>query len=309
VMEHDLRFKTLIREFFADFLRLFFADWAAKFDLERVEWLDKEVQSDPPDDSLHILDLVAKVPARESPAAEPTLVVVHIEIESADRTTRIEPRLPDYYYRLRSTHQLPILPIVIYLEVGLDGIGIRTVADSVLGFTVATINYLYVGLPALDAVQYLEGENYLGVALTALMKVPKERIRWLGREANRRIRESPLSEKRRLLLLKCLNEYLPWDEETRDDYESLVRDDKSGEVQVVKNIIVREAEERGEARGIAKGEHLGQVGLLTALLERKFGPLPSAVAMRLENLPPARVREIALTYAGASSLADLGLGE
>jgi hypothetical protein len=58
-MDHDPHFKKLIREFFADFLRLFFADWAAKFDLERVEWLDKRVQSDPPDGELHILDLVA----------------------------------------------------------------------------------------------------------------------------------------------------------------------------------------------------------------------------------------------------------
>ncbi len=34
-MDHDQRFKTLIQEFFADFLRLFFADWAARFDLSK----------------------------------------------------------------------------------------------------------------------------------------------------------------------------------------------------------------------------------------------------------------------------------
>lgn len=40
-MDHDQRFKTLIREFFNDFLLLFFADWAARLDLSSVEWLDK----------------------------------------------------------------------------------------------------------------------------------------------------------------------------------------------------------------------------------------------------------------------------
>jgi hypothetical protein len=32
--------------------------------------------------------------------------------------------------------------------------------------------YLYVGLPALDAVEYVQGESWLGVALAALMRVP-----------------------------------------------------------------------------------------------------------------------------------------
>jgi hypothetical protein len=37
-MDHDQRFKTLIREFFADFLHLFFRDWAARLDLRRA-WM------------------------------------------------------------------------------------------------------------------------------------------------------------------------------------------------------------------------------------------------------------------------------
>ncbi|NUQ61342.1 MAG: hypothetical protein HUU20_02570 [Pirellulales bacterium] len=39
-MDNDQRFKTLIRQFFVDFLLLFFADWAARLDLSRIEWLD-----------------------------------------------------------------------------------------------------------------------------------------------------------------------------------------------------------------------------------------------------------------------------
>jgi hypothetical protein len=62
-MDHDQRFKALIREFFGDFLRLFFAPWAERFDLGSVEWLDKEVFPDHP-----------KVPATSStssPACAP----------------------------------------------------------------------------------------------------------------------------------------------------------------------------------------------------------------------------------------------
>lgn len=61
--DHDQRFKALVREFFPDLLRLFFGEWAARFDLSHVEWLDKELTPDPPDGERHILDLVAKVRA------------------------------------------------------------------------------------------------------------------------------------------------------------------------------------------------------------------------------------------------------
>ena len=93
-MDHDQRFKTLIREFFDSFMYLFFADWATKFDLTNVEWLDKELYPDPPEGSEHILDLVGKVTRQTD---EESLVLIHIEIESPDRTTNLKPRLPAYY--------------------------------------------------------------------------------------------------------------------------------------------------------------------------------------------------------------------
>src|SRR5271166_905269 len=127
-MDHDQRFKALIREFFADFLRLFFADWAARLDLESIEWLDKEVLPNPPEGERHLLDLVARLGVKQ-PLSQPEesdnlLALVHIEIESQDKTTQLKPRLPAYYIHLRDTYHLPVLPIVIYLKVGLDGIGI-----------------------------------------------------------------------------------------------------------------------------------------------------------------------------------------
>jgi hypothetical protein len=45
--DHDQQFKTLIREFLREFIRLFFPEWYERFDLEKVEWLDKEIFLDP----------------------------------------------------------------------------------------------------------------------------------------------------------------------------------------------------------------------------------------------------------------------
>lgn len=170
-MDHDQRFKALIQEFFGDFLRLFFNTWAERFDLEHVEWLDKEMLPDPPDGKRHQLDLIARLNAKQPIEGQNVekpdewLALVHIEIESPDQTTSIKSRLPAYYVSLRQKHQLPVLPIVLYLKVGLDGIGIDTFEERFWELCPLKFTYLYVGLPRLNAVEYVRGDNWLGVAL------------------------------------------------------------------------------------------------------------------------------------------------
>ena len=55
--DQDQRFKVLLQEFFAEFFQLFFPDWLARFDFTRVDWLDKEAFSDPPQGERPYLDL------------------------------------------------------------------------------------------------------------------------------------------------------------------------------------------------------------------------------------------------------------
>ena len=91
--DHDQRFKSLLKAFFAEFFQAFFAAWADRFDFSRVDWLEQEVFTDPPRGQRRSLDLVARVPLRPGvppPATAtgepadcwPTLI--HIEIESRD---------------------------------------------------------------------------------------------------------------------------------------------------------------------------------------------------------------------------------
>ena len=115
--DHDQRFKTLLRECLPEFFDLFFPDWAARFDFTGTEFLEQEAFLDPPQGEKRSLDVVAKVPTREAvpdPAgreADHWLVVIHIEVESADRTTEIRPRMWQYYEFLRRQHRLPVLPV------------------------------------------------------------------------------------------------------------------------------------------------------------------------------------------------------
>lgn len=164
--DHDQRFKTLIQEFFAEFLLLFFAVWAERLDCSKVEWLDKEVFPDPPQGDRSVLDLVAKLPARQAIPGYPPddnqtwLALVHIEIESPDKATVLRPRMYEYYTALRKRHGLPVLPIAIYLKVGMKGIGIDEYEEHFWELRPIRFEYLYVGLPALDALEY-PGERQL----------------------------------------------------------------------------------------------------------------------------------------------------
>ena len=98
----------------------------------------------------------------------------------------------DAYGQLRRKYGLPVLPIALYLRVGLDGLGIDFYEEHFWELRPIRFEYLYVGLPGLDAVKYVQGENWLGVALAALMKIPAEQVAWLGAGAFKR-RRSPIS--------------------------------------------------------------------------------------------------------------------
>ena len=94
-----------------------------------------------------------------------------------------------YYEQLRRRHGLPVLPIALYLRVGLDGIGWDVYEEKYWDHRLVSFAYAYVGLPGLDGEQYVAGEHLLGVALTALMRVPPARRAEVHAEALRRLAE------------------------------------------------------------------------------------------------------------------------
>ncbi len=291
---HDQRFKTLIREFFGDFFALFFAEWLDILDLSRTEWLEQELMPDPPHGPAYVLDLVAKVRSRQAfppwhdPENPEWLIAVLIEIESKDSSTSIRDRLPVYAANLRAKLGLPVLPIVLLLNTGFDGIGRFSYTLKLHDLVLEHSEYLYVGLPALDAVQYLEGENWLGVALSALMRIPPERVAWLGAEALRRLAGAPLETGKKRLLGECVQAYLPMTEVQRNEFKALLKSEAYTEVRAM-NVTVYE---EGIEVGLQKGEAIGFVkGRIEAMLELKFGDAGTALMPRVRPLVQIHVLE------------------
>jgi hypothetical protein len=298
--EHDQRFKALLREFLGDFLELFFPERAAGLDLKHVEWLDKEFFINPPQGDVLLLDLVARLPVRA--AGQAALALLHIEVESREAVTAIRRRMFDYYSVLRRDHKGPIMPIAVYLRVGRDGIGVENYTENFGELEVLRFQYLYVGLPALEAERYVAGRNWLGVALAALMRVPPSRKVWLRVEALRRILlECRENDYRRLLLQECVEAYLQLNEEEQQQFEQLLHTEPYKEIEPM---MVTTFE-----KGIAKGREEGRREVARLLLERKFGPLSAGVAARLAAWPAERLDELILAVNDAPSLHALGLAE
>jgi hypothetical protein len=198
---------------------------------------------------------------------------------------------------------LPVLPIGVFLRVGLKGVGKDVYEEKFWELQPVRFEYLYVGLPALDAVEYVQGDNWLGVALAALMKIPHERMAWLGAEALRRIQEAPLTEQQRFLLGECVQAYLPLEEDQQREFDRLVATETYKGVQAMNVTWYEKGMEKGIEQGIEKERRES----VQELLEERFGAISGRVLARLEAFPVQQLPALRKAIVKAQSLHELGL--
>ncbi len=314
---HDPRFKRILQEFFAEFFWLFFPTWAPRFNFGDIEWLDKELLSDALRGESQFVDVVAKlptlqaVPGPDGRSVESWLALVHGEVEAADKVAPLRRRMFEYYEPLRRRHDVPVLPMGLYLRVGLDGIGWDAYEEYFWEHQLVRFNYPYVGLPALDGEEYVRQDNWLGVALAALMRVTKERRIALAGEALQRLVHCPENAYRRTLLCECVSAYLPLDDDQLGQLTAMLRNHPDPGVRSMEISLLDHAEQQGELKGKLKGEvegvEKGQRELLREQLETRFGPLSPAAQARLANWPADRLTQLGRALLSAAALAQLGL--
>ena len=78
-LKHDQIFKTLIKEFFQEFMFSFLPDIAEEIDFKSTEFLEQEFFTDINRGRKKLLDLVAKVRLK---TGEEEFVLIHTEFES-----------------------------------------------------------------------------------------------------------------------------------------------------------------------------------------------------------------------------------
>ncbi len=300
--DHDQRFKRLIRMFLAELFEAFFPHRHGRFDFAGTTWLEQEVFLNPPQGERRVIDLVARLPLKPRPG-EPVgtqeLALIHIEIEAEETSVPLRRRFFDSYQALRRNHDLPVLPIAVFLRVGLDGTGVLSYEEKFDELTVLTFTFEYVGLTALDAEAHLNSVNMLAVALSALMRAQRSRQAELAGQASIRVTESSLDVAKKYLLFDCIQAYAPMDEAERQYFDQLLRTPPYQGVQA----MVKTYSDLAEERGVLKGEQQAA----KRQLEKRFGPLSVGVQQRLAALPLERVQQISDALLTAKSLRELGL--
>lgn len=290
-MSHDQRMKDLLSAFFEAFLLLFYPDVAKRLDFSRVKFLDKETFTDIPEGEQRRSDLVVEVYTLEG---EPEIILVHIEVEYEWRS-HFPKRMFDYFTLWRWRYRLPIFPIAIYLTSGRGGMVREQFVERVFDQVVNVFTYNAVGLPDLNADDYLALDNPLAPALSALMKTSR-----LGKVAQKfqsllAMVRSGVDEARLTLLTNMLETYLTLDEVEQETFKALVEAPEGKEVQMVVSVY----EERAALRAERK--------LLLRLMERKFGALPESIRAHMQAISDVEVLDqLADSILTAQSLEEMG---
>ncbi len=272
----------------------------------------------PPQGEKRQLDLVARLKLRPGAplpreGVNDLAALVHIEVESRASASAFRPRMFDYYVQLRRETGLAVLPIALFLRVGLDGIGWDTYEEWFWERPVVRFEYAYVGLPALDAAAFATGENLPGVALSALMRRPADRRYELHAEGLKRIAASRENDFRRFLLAECLEAYAELDEAETERLRALLQTDAYLEVEpLMKTTYERGIEqgiERGIERGIEQGIELGELRSALRLMKAKFGELAPEVRQKIETLSSEALVQLQLDLLTVQSIEQLKLEE
>jgi hypothetical protein len=305
--DHDQRFKTLVQECLGEFLMLFLPELIERLDLTATTWLPQEIFPDPPAGQRRYVDLIAQISLRPSVGVPPPnaprqqVLLLHIEVESADTVEPFRERMFHYYCDLSRKLRLDVLPVAIYLQVGLEGRGRDTYERRLWDRTPLRFEYDYVGLPALPGEEYLHSGNSLGEAWSALMRWPREGRLQAALAALEQIAASEENGWSRLLLAECVQAYAPLEDSQRMELKPLLDEPERGVRTMIKT-WTEEAREQGQKIVLERWRR----GLLLQLASR-FGPLSESVQQKLTALSMDQLEALSEALMTAQSLQELGL--
>ena len=284
---HDHLFKSLFRALFRDLLLLVDAQLAAWLSPDsEVEFRDKELIPDSPKEEHRTVDLLGAIPDPMGGCR----FLIHVEIERK-AGKEIGQRLWDYSIRLRGQCPEPSVSLVVFLRGGPPGAVWQTHVEETAGLEVARFRYLSFGLSRLPAEQLLARPEPLAWGLAALAKpgaLGRARVKF---EALRTIANAKLRQHHRLLLMNCVETYLPLKGRDAEEYASLTSAQKSPEMKAMQMTWADRIEAKGVKKGLATGLEKGRKQGLKLGLEKGIERGSMAAADRLRRTVVRQLRQ------------------
>jgi hypothetical protein len=305
---HDQLSKSLLKTFFADFLRLIDPESAVRFRAGEATFLDKEDFTDWPAGDRREMDLLATVPVERE--AQPLLV--HIEIETEFRSGMAH-RIWQYYMMLRLRHGLPVLPILLNLRGGRPGAHRGTLREGIAGKVTAVFHYRGLGLSGCQAKEWLTRPEPIAWAFAALMRPGSWSRPELKLECLRRIATSDVTGLRKQVLVDWVETYVQLSEQDALELQRLLDLEGNEEIKEMELTWLGKAEARGIEKGIAQGTEAATRQVIERMrrvvfqhIEQRFGAVPAKLQQKIEAIdgfePLASMAERVLVV---SSIDDL----
>lgn len=295
---HDPIFKSLLRTFFAGFLRLVVPGMAERMDLSSPVFLDKELTAFDPPARSRLVDLLVRVPLK---GASGRTLLIHTEVEN--RASRgIGDRIRNYQRWIQARHDEQILSIALFLHGGRAGVCEETIKGDLAGPGLPAFRYLSFGLSRCRAAEYLEKPDPLAWALAALM----DRRPWSRAELKMRclarIAEAPLMEAERRELVNCVETYLQ------------LTSSEAGELPLPGNLRPRRSSNMPQSllfrmSWADKMKLEGVREVLLGMMEERFGSVPAEMRRRVEEIQSVeRLKRLCSKVWTAKTLKGLRLG-
>lgn len=160
--------------------------------------------------------------------------------------------------------------------------------------------YTAVGLPDMQADDYLERDSPLASALSALMRVSQQGKSVQKYQSLQKIAGSGLDEARKALLANIVETYLKLTATEKTDFEQMIARPEAEEIREMISVY--------EERGIEKGIVAGQRRVLLHLLTTKFGKLPKKIRQQVEAIESSEALDaLSERILTATSLEDMKL--
>ncbi len=296
--DHDQLFKTLLKEFFREFVALFLPAVHTYLDATGITFLDKEVFSKLPVGLKRQADLVARVKFKGAAAH----FLLHIEPESARKKRRgaFARRMFDYFALLTRDYKLPVYPVALLSydsprNAEADVFRIVFPDKQVLEFRFTVIQ-----LNRLNWRDYLRQDNPVASALMAKMGVaPDERVK-VKMECLRMILRLRLDRDKMRFLAKFVDTYLALNAEEEQQFQTAIKALPRKEREETMEFMSpweTSWEKRGYYRGLEK--------TVIRQLELRFGKLSQQTQTNIQRLAIEKLESLAEALLYFASARDL----
>ncbi len=306
---HDQLAKSLLKLYFADFLRLVDPRAAGQLRAAQATFLDKEAFTDQPSGDRREMDLVAEVPVE----GEEIPLLIHVEIETT-YSSAMGRRLWNYYMLLRLRHRREVLPIVLNLHGGPAGVRAGVLREGFKEKRTAVFRYRQLSLSGCRAEDWLRRPEPLAWAFAALMRPGRWSRAELKLECLRRIARSSVVGLRKQVLVNWVETYVQLTGPDAEELERLLDLEGNEEIKDMELTWLGQAEARGLEQGLVKGTQAATRQAVERLrsvvfrqIEQRFGTVPSPVRRKVEAMDALEpLAEIAERVFAVESVGELG---